>query len=157
MTYLRWAFVLVLLSAGAATAQDTTALSGCYRFDRAYFAWVGRAPGGSAVVTDSTRVLRLSARASVRRLPRGGPLLEVQPIPFVADSFTTHRWLDPSHWSFAAPDTVNVVWSNGLYGPVFRLAVAGDTLRGQVRFTTDVVGGEPPPERAWAVRAACPT
>jgi hypothetical protein len=156
MTCMRTILLLVVLPSCIAAAQDTTALSGCYRFDRAYFKWVGRAPGKSAVVRDSTRDLRLFGRSGMTHWLVNGPALDVQPIPFVADSFTTLRWLGPSHWSISAPYTVNIVWRNGLYGPVFRLAVAGDTLRGQVRFTTDVDGAEPPPEQAWAVRVACP-
>ena len=52
-------------------------------------------------------------------------------------------------------DTVVVSWTNGMHGPVFLMGVRGDTLRGRVRFTTDIVGEEPPPEDAWAVRIAC--
>jgi len=136
-------------------AQDTAAISGCYRFDRAYFSWVGRLPGQKEMVTDSTNVLRLFARSTSHVLVRGA-VLDVQPIPFLADSTTAHRWLRPSNWTIRSSNFIDVVWRNGLYGPVFQLSVLGDTLRGQVRFTTDVAGAEPPAESAWAVRVACP-
>jgi len=139
-----------------AGAQDTTRVSGCYRFDRAYFQWVGRRPNERAVVVDSTRVLRLAPTSVVAHRLVSGSVMDVYAVPFVADSSTTQRWLGPSHWTFVDRTTLNVVWRNGLYGPVFQLSIAGDTLRGQVRFTTDVVGAEPPPERAFAVRMSCP-
>lgn len=152
-------FALGLISivvAASAQAQDTAAVSGCYSFDRAYFQWVGRRPGESAVVTDSTSVIRLSSGSEIKHQLVRGPVLDVFPIPFAADSRTVERWLSPSNWTFENANTVNVVWRNGLYGPVFRLNVRGDTLRGQVRFTTDVAGAEPPPEPALALKVACP-
>ena len=136
-------------------AQDTAAISGCYRFDRAYFAWVGRLPGKPDVITDSTRVLQLLARSTRHELVEGA-VLDVRPIPFVVDSTTARRWLRPSNWTIQRANVIGVAWRNGLYGPVFQLAVLGDTLRGRVWFTTDVVGAEPPPQPAWAVRVACP-
>jgi hypothetical protein len=148
--------VLFLVAGPCAEAQDTTVLAGCYRFDRAYFGWVGRRPGELAVISDSTRVLRLVDGSTIAHQLVRGPVLDVVPVPFLADSLTKRRWLRPSHWTILEKTVLNVVWRNGLYGPVFRLTVAGDTLRGQVRFTTDVAGGEPPPERAWAVRIGCP-
>lgn len=148
--------VLLLVLAQTADAQDTSAVVGCYQFDRAYFGWVGRRPNERAVVRDSAQVLRLTRESTDHVLVRGR-VMDVLPIPFAADSATARRWLRPSHWGFVDRRTINVVWRNGLYGPVFRLSLEGDTLRGQVRFTTDVVGAEPPPERAWAVRIACPS
>jgi hypothetical protein len=148
--------LLLLLVAGSSRAQDTSAAAGCYRFDRAYFSWVGRRPNDRAVVQDSVRVLRLMRESTADHVFVRGRVMDVLPIPFAADSDTARRWLRPSHWGFVDARTINVVWRNGLYGPVFKLMISGDTLRGQVRFTTDVAGAEPPPESAWAVRIACP-
>src|SRR5688500_4257774 len=161
MTYVGFYYALLAGVVGTARAQDTTAISGCYRFDRAYFSWVGRLPGRSVVIRDSTRVLRLFARSTVQHVFRGAGL-DVQPIPFLVDSITARRWLGPSYWTFSNvrlfphPTMIDVVWRNGLSGPVFRLSAIRDTLRGQVRFTTDVAGAEPPAQPAWAVRIPCP-
>jgi hypothetical protein len=149
------AVLAVMVVNTAAFSQDTSGVSGCYRFDRAYFRWVGRRSDARNVVRDSTDILRLAPNADVSR-PFPTPVLDVYPIPFVADSPTTLRWLRPSYWTFVDPSTVNVVWRNGLYGPVFRLSIVGDSLHGRVRFTTDIVGREPPSEAASAVRIACP-
>ena len=61
--------LLALTSRGL--AQDTTAISGCYRFDRAYFSCVGRLPGSPEVITDSARVLQLFARSTSHVLVHG--------------------------------------------------------------------------------------
>jgi hypothetical protein len=164
MTYVRPLCALLVGVVGTAQAQDATAISGCYRFDRAYFSWVGRLPGRAEVISDSTRVLRLFARSTVHHVLVRGAVLDVEPIPFAVDSTTARRWLRPSNWTisnvrshmFPHPTVIDVVWRNGLYGPVFRLSAIGDTLRGQVRFTTDVAGAEPPAQPAWAVRIPCP-
>ena len=136
-------------------AQDARTVSGCYRFDRAYFSWVGRRPAGRAVVRDSTAIVRLSDTTALRHVLVSGRVLDLEPLPFIADSSTRQEWLAPSHWRLDA-GVADVVWRNGLYGPVFRLSVHGDTLRGTVRFTTDVAGAEPPSQPAWAVRLPCP-
>lgn len=137
------------------SAQDARAVSGCYRFDRAYFSWVGRRPAARAVVQDSTAIVRLSDTTALRHVLVSGRVLDLEPLPFVADSSTRRAWLGPSHWRLDA-GVADVVWRNGLYGPVFRLSVHDDTLRGTVRFTTDVAGAEPTPQPAWAVRIPCP-
>ena len=69
--------------------------------------------------------------------------------------YFAERWLGFSAWHPIGRDSVEVHWRNGLSGPVFRLAVRGDSLVGRVRFTTDVVGAEPPAEPASAVRVPC--
>jgi hypothetical protein len=149
---------LLLVSAGELAAQDTARVSGCYRFDRAYFKWVGRRPGDATVIRDSADVLRLSPQGLVRhRLLDRSSMLDVHPIPFDADSLTAYRWLGVSHWTFVDSSTLNIAWRNGFYGPVFRLVVSGDSLHGRVRFTTDIAGAEPASEPASAMRIECPT
>ena len=136
---------------------DTTQVQ-CYQFDRHYFSWVGRPPEGGAVFRDSTRLIRLTAGPRpIDRFLRGpSDARALVPPTMRVDSFATRSWLRSSYWRHVMPDSLEVVWRNGLYGPVFRMGVKGDSLQGRVRFTTDVVGGERPPERAGAVRAACP-
>ena len=136
-----------------ADAQLDTMTSHCFQFDRQYFHWGGRPPGGGEFLYDSSAVVRLSPelhpstdRAPVRRLLV--PSMEV-------DSRSRRRWESFSYWQLRDADTVVVSWTNGMYGPVFLMEVGGDTLRGRVRFTTDVHGAEPPPEDAWAVRITC--
>ena len=73
-----------------------------------------------------------------------------------ADSVTMQRWLGMSYWRPIRSDSIDLVWRNGLYGPVFRLAWRSDSLVGRVRFTTDVAGAEPPPQPASAVRIQSP-
>ena len=139
-------------------AQTKSAVGGCYRFDRAYFGWVGRPPGGGNVVIDSARLIRLDSTSHPRPHGTWPPVdARVVRVPsMLVGPSTTSEWLNMSFWRVTPPDGVELQWRNGLYGPVFRLVVAGDSLRGQVRFTTDVVGAEPPPARAVAVRVPCP-
>ena len=140
-----------------AATQGGAAISGCYRFDRPYFNWFNLgAANPRRGATDSSAIVRLSSRAESRFRHPGLPGFDIQPMPFTEDSTTARRWLQFSHWTAVDSNTVEIVWRNGLYGPVFRLVVRGDTLRGQVRFTTDVVGAEPPPEPAMGVRMPCP-
>ena len=148
-TFLLFGFTLLAFSSNleAQLGQHDV----CYRFDRSYFNWVGRPPGGGQVFVDSTAVVRLSS-SKHSELTDAYTLV---PPSMVADSFTENDWLRPSSWRFFAPDSIYVVWYNRLYGPVFRLGIRGDTLIGQVRFTTDQIGREPPPERAFAVRIEC--
>jgi hypothetical protein len=73
-----------------------------------------------------------------------------------ADSVTMQRWLGPSYWRAVGPDSIAVVWRNGLYGPVFALHFTHDSLVGRVRATTDVAGGEQPSQAARASRIDCP-
>ena len=137
--------------------QGSSSVVGCYRFDRAYFQWVGIGVANPHSGPDSTNVVQLMGVATEKyRHPRT-PGLDIQPIPFTSDSTTRRRWLTFSHWEPLSTDSIGVVWRNGLYGPVFRLLSNGDSLHGQVRFTTDVMGAEPPPQVAWAIRIPCPT
>jgi hypothetical protein len=146
---------VIALGSRSIAAQNVRAISGCYRFDRPWFSWVGRRPGDSTVVNDSTAVVRLSGTTALNHQLITGPVLDLQPLPFRADSVTRHDWLLPSGWKLDR-GFVAVVWRNGRYGPVFRLGIRGDTLRGTVRFTTDVAGAERPPQPASAVRISCP-
>jgi hypothetical protein len=154
---------IVVVAAGLALAgpaglgaQGAAEVSGCYRFDHDYFRWVGRRPGQRTVVRDSTAVIRLLEYTERRRGFGGDSVRDVVPVPFVADSATQADWLDRSYWTVVDSRTVRVAWRNGLFGPVFTLTPAGDTLRGRVRHTTDIVGAERPSEPATAVRVACP-
>jgi hypothetical protein len=151
------ALAALTLAAPPLSAQIDTTTDECYRFDRRYFSWVGRAPGGGAVFVDSNAVIKLASAAHPGGPFRNRPGARVLVPPAMnVDSLSVRRWLGPSHWRILAPDSVEIVWRNGLYGPVFRMRVSGDTLEGRVRFTTDVRGGEPPPQPAMALRVPCP-
>ena len=152
--------LICLFAAKASAAQKTTLERTCYRFDRPYFTAVGRFPADS-VFTRRAGMLRFRADSTPAispRLPRL-PMRAVEPLPFVVDSFTYHRWMSMSGWRMLGADSVEIHWRNGLYGPVFRMAVRGDSLVGQVVQTTDAHPiPEPPPrppQRAVAVRISC--
>lgn len=149
-------FALAWTSAGPLRAQRTPGPA-CYRFDRKYFVWVGTARSGGSVVVDSSRIVRLDPAAHPSR--RSYPPANARSVSVPAmkvDSFATQRWLSMSFWRPVHADSIELSWRNGLFGPVFRLAVRSDSLLGRVRFTTDVVGAEPPAQPAAAVRTACP-
>ena len=152
--------MLFVLAASVASAQSATVERSCYRFDQPYFEAVGKFPGGP-VYHRTADVLSFRADSTpliAPHLPRL-PLRAVEPIPFVVDSFTYHRWMSMSGWHMIGADSVEIVWRNGLYGPVFRMAVRGDSLVGQFIQTTDARPyPEPPPpapQPARAVRIAC--
>jgi hypothetical protein len=72
---------------------------------------------------------------------------------------TNQPWLERSYWIPRGGDSITVAWREGHYGPVFRMQVAGDTLRGIVAHTTDAYiegRGRPRPQPAHAVRVSCP-
>ena len=124
----------------------------CYEFDRRYFHWVGRPPGGGDVFRDSTAIIGLLPETHVH----DSAAFAVVPPSMEADSFTVRRWRRQSRWSYLGADSLFLVWRNGLYGPVFRLSIGSDSLLGEVRFTTDMAGAERQPESASAVRMICP-
>lgn len=152
--------MLCALLASIATAQSATLERACYRFDQSYFGAVGRFPGGP-VFNKRTDALRFRVDSSPRIGPgiRRLPLRAVEPIPFVVDSFTYQRWMSMSGWRTIGTDSVEIVWRNGLYGPVFRMEMRGDSLVGEFIQTTDAhpvpEPPAPPPERAYAVRISC--
>jgi predicted peptidase len=69
------------------------------------------------------------------------------------------RWLENSYWRSLPGDSIQAIWREGFYGPIFRMHVDGDTLRGTVLQTTDVfIEGRPrpQPQPVTAVRVRCP-
>ncbi len=147
----------LLTLAGALNAQEE-ATARCYLFHRHYFWWVGRPPSGGPVFHDSTALILLSPdqRPPDRFLRGPSDARGLVPPAMRIDSNAARRWLRSSYWRPISADSLEVVWRNGLAGPVFRLVVRADSLRGRVRFTTDVVGAEKPPEPATAMHVDCP-
>jgi hypothetical protein len=119
----------------------------------------GPAAGGGSVFHDSTTLIKLfpEPRPAERLLSGPPDARALVPPTMQVDSATARRWLRSSYWREVVADSLEIVWRNGLYGPVFRMLVRGDSLRGRVRFTTDIVGGEPPPQDAAAMQVSCPT
>jgi hypothetical protein len=141
---------------GSLHAQASSGAA-CYRFDRSYFQWVGRPPAGGSVSIDSSRIVRLDVTAHTSRGKYPPPDARSVFVPAMrVDSFTTQQWLGMSFWRPLELDSVELIWHNGLFGPVFRLSRKADSLVGHVRFTTDVAGAEPPAQPASAVRIRCP-
>ena len=157
------ALLLSLVFIGLPTrsfAQDTTALSGCFRFDRPYFSWDGYRNAISGR-PESTSVVELSLRS---HLPFDSltKVLTLRPIPSAVDSFVRRRWLLPSHWDIRPSGMLELIWTNGFTGARFTLSLIGDTLRGPVRFLSHQLVTGPaapsrPPDEASAVRIRCPS
>src|SRR4051812_37353135 len=133
-----------LISHGSLHAQEPS-VAGCYQFDRMYFHWVGRPPAGGSVFIDSSGVIRLDSTAHPRE--RGAyPPSDARAVhvpSMKVDSLAMQRWLGMSFWRPIRSDSIELSWRNGLFGPLFRLALRPDSLVGRVRFTTDVAGAEP--------------
>lgn len=146
--------------ASSASAQNATLERSCYRFDQPYFSAVGKFAGGPVFqrTTDTLR-FRVDSTPLISPRLRRLPLRAVEPIPFVVDSFTYHRWMSMSGWHMIGTDSVEIVWRNGLYGPIFRMAVRGDSLVGEFIQTTDAhpypEPPPPPPQPARAARIRC--
>ena len=148
-------FTLCAVAASGASAQTSTLERTCYRFDHPYFTAVGKFPGGP-VFSRSTDVLRFRVDSTPLIAPhlRRLPLRAVEPMPFVVDSFTYHSWMSMSGWRMIGADSAEIIWRNGLYGPVFRMAVRGDSLVGEFIQTTDAHPiPEPPPPAPQPARA----
>lgn len=152
--------IVCALVAPAAAAQALGA--SCFRFDKPYFTAVTRTPAHE-VVTRRTATLQLLPDSAPRFYSAGRfQLLAVLPVPFEVDSFTFRRWTGMSGWRPLPADSVQIEWRNGLYGPVFRLHVEGDSLVGTVVQTTDAFGdgkprdGGPYPARAYRVTCNAP-
>jgi hypothetical protein len=138
-------------------AFGSAQLAGCYRFDRPYF--VARAAGKTLFTRDSSAVLRFTNDTLRDEDAKNGPHFEVWPIGFAVDSAEQVDRRRFSHWRPVGDRDVVVAWRDGFHGPVFRLAIRGDTLRGKMRQTTDYSNGLPNPETWWrsasAVRTPC--
>lgn len=145
--------------ASAAGAPRDTSLArgpaGCYRFDAAYFSVIGRDSSTRTVVSLATAELIL-LESPPPAMPYGQAPYAVRPIPFALDSLTSRRWMANSGWMLLPGDSIQVSWRNGLFGPVFRLAVRGDSLQGTVVHTTDVANRPIRRGPAAAVRMRCP-
>lgn len=140
-------------------SRDATALEArCYRFDRAYFGWVGRPPNGGEVLIDSSRIIRLDTMPHASRGSQWAPsdAFAVSVPAMRVDTFTARRWHEMSFWRPITADSIEIHWRNGLYGPVLRLLVRGDSVHGRMQYTTDIVGAEPRPESATGARVECP-
>jgi hypothetical protein len=134
-------------------------IAGCYEFDRRVFiiAHINRTTRTSRV--DSTAVMRLDAEPMATTFG-GGRGLRVTPVPAHSDSIAARRWLGISHWHPLPPDSIYVEWRDGLWGPVFRLALRDSLLEGTVLQTTDAhIEGtpRPTPEPIAGRRIVCPT
>ena len=123
-------------------------LSGCFRFDRPYFVWLGSRP-------DSASVLHLFSMPAMPDSGLGAAYF-LTPIPGPPDSSERHRWWRFSLWREISPDSIYIVWRNGRFGPKFRLRHTPDGLSGTVVQTTDVVGAPATRDRVSATRINCP-
>lgn len=153
-------FLIVVALAGAPSllpAQTPVLAGECFRFDRHYFRWPARRSQSGGLVRDSTNLIRLLSDTYAGPLyPGVAGARKVTPVPFGADSGAAGRWLARSYWYSSGADSVGIAWRNGFSGPVFRMHVRGDTLRGLVTFTTDVKGLPERVEDAIATRILCP-
>jgi hypothetical protein len=137
--------------------QGQSGIVGCWRFDQDYFSVIGRDPATGALLSLRTAELRfLEEPPPAPDVSYPQSRHAVRPIPFEIEGSTRHRWLANSGWEPLGADRVTVRWYNGLFGPDFRLAVRGDTLRGVVRHLSDQAGAPNEPAPASAVRIGCP-
>src|SRR6187200_544137 len=75
----------------------------CFRFDRSYFSWVGRPPGGGAVFVDSNAVVRFSWTIHPDIVAS-----RVLTVPsMIVDSAAANSWLQASGWRVFARDSVD--------------------------------------------------
>ena len=132
-------------------------LAGCYRFDRAYFGW-SRSDSTGRPTADTSGVVQLSALAHdpYPLVPRR-PSVRVVKVPLLRGSpGLAAMWLGPSYWEPVGPDSAVIVWRDGFVGPVFRVQLRGDSLVGNMRWTTDEPGRIDPLIPARAIRIVCP-
>ena len=129
-------------------------IAGCYRFDRAYFISIRFDSATHRASFDSTAMLRLFEFAT---LSVAGPrAMLVVPIPPPRDSAERRGWLQMSSWRELSPDSIQIAWRNGRFGPVFRMRHADSVLSGSVIQTTDLVGADLQRAPATAARITCP-
>jgi hypothetical protein len=166
---LRWrssllvtSFLVVLTACGVVGRYQSAPLPGsCLTFEEPFFSAVTGTGAAARVVRSN--VLRLEPD-SAPEYSRGHrePWLAVSPVPFPVDSFTSQLWRSMSGWRRVSQDTLAIDWRNGLHGPVFRLALHGDSLVGSMIQTTDlmlVIDGklrESPRRQVRALRTECP-
>ena len=125
----------------------------CFTFDSAAFTEVGYDTATGALAIDSTALIELldrphSTEADAFTVRLHG--LHIAPVE-AREEF--------SYWRPVGRDSVRIVWREGHYGPVLRLAVRDRTLEGELRQTTDVVPS-PHEDHTWRVRARetrCPS
>jgi hypothetical protein len=136
-----------LVRRGTGSARVT----GCFAFQAADLR-ISRSANDSArrAVFEFTKVVHSSPiypADSLRFVARG--------IRGVTDSTQDgHR----AHWRPDGDDEIVFAWHDGFWGPVFRLALLGDTLRGSYRIDSDARSAWPEwthRTRATAVRVPC--
>ena len=141
--------VVAILSTLACHDRDSSKLAGrCFAFDSAAFTEVGHDTATGAVAADSTQLIELLSRphsteAGAFSVRAHG--LRIHP----GDSSGREEF---SYWRPVGRDSVEIVWREGLYGPVLRLAIRGRTLEGELRQTTDIIGS-PHAAQRWRARA----
>jgi hypothetical protein len=151
-----WISVGIALGAVAACRQrEPRFLAGrCFAFDSAAFAEVGYDTSTGAIAADAAHLIELLERPHPTEV--GAFALRAHGLG-VRDDPDSGRD-EYSYWRPLNPDSVEIVWREGLYGPVLRLSVRNRTLEGTLRQTTDVFP-DPDAGRTWHVRAGearCP-
>lgn len=150
--------VASLALASPLAAQRPADIAGCFRFDSAYFPVIGLQAVTNRVISMQADVLELLLEAPPPDIGnrRSSTPYAIRPAGFsTVDTMTYRRWMSSSGWEPLGTDSIEVRWYNGLFGPVMRLAVGRDTLRGTGRHLTDV---RPSPESRFsvvAVRVPC--
>lgn len=120
-----------------AAAQSGWTEPRCYEFDHAYF---DHPDGGGRAPTPLVRFEPDSIHALA---PQGRRRLIPVVDPPAPDRNPPLETLGPGqlwgYWRPLAGDSVEVSWFSGFHGPLFHLAIRGDTLRGTVIHRTDIL------------------
>jgi hypothetical protein len=127
-------------------------------------------PGGGGISLMPGPVLRPGRDARLERVPADTPATPHRLVPvFTLPEVTRHdaagrvpyqRW---GYWRPLPSDSMELSWYDGFHGPLFRVAIRGDSLLGTVMHRSDVMRRDsvtgrivrPPLLPARAVRVAC--
>ena len=141
--------IVAIISTLACDDREPRQLAGrCFAFDSAAFTEVGYDTASGAIAADSTELIELLDRPHSTEL--GAFAVRAHGLRVRQDHDSGRE--EYSYWRPVGRDSVEIVWREGLYGPVLRLAVTDRGLEGRLRQTTDVVPS-PHAGQTWHARA----
>jgi len=124
-----------VLASHRVSAQSVEAISGCYSFNKSIFSWFTYERWSETSLHGETGLIELTSEPVTRATV--GAAWRVR-LPSLLDAEESARWDELSYWRRIGPDSLEVSWYNGLFGPVARMRIGGDSLVGAQHYRSDV-------------------
>lgn len=123
------------LAAHRVEAQSREAVAGCYSFNKSIFSWFTYERWSETALHGETGLIELTSEPVTRSTV--GAAWRVR-VPSLLDAEESARWDERSYWRRIGLDSLEISWFNGLFGPLARMRIAGDSLVGAQHYRSDV-------------------